>query len=363
MAHVSPVLLALLLLGCSHAEPFAMSDPVQDGPFAPGAVVRMTYGEGVSAASWLPAGDTLVLAGRDEDRRDGDVCLFLLPAAGGTRHGGYCASGYAQADSTETFGSPTVSGDGTVAVTHYRQHRGGSRFGSIRAGPLAIPLVAAELSTLPFALDGRIFQAATDLAWEPDGSLVFLAWTDEVNEPCGACDGVLYRIPYRILRLDPAAPGPPVPVTGGYLATSLTPDGQGGLFTTYAASDLLWRISAAGDSVAVHDFGAGSHVRGADHRAGKVAVILRGLSSFAADDIGAIQTRDGMGVLAILDLASGTEAVVGPPDMLFRDPALSPDGQSVIARGSHFTTTIDGFGNVDTVLTRPGGDLWRLSVP
>jgi hypothetical protein len=363
MAHSGLVLLALLVLGCSHAEPFAVSDPVQDGPLAPGAVIRLTYSAGVSPASWLPVGDTLVLAERDQDRDEGDVCLFLLPAGGGTRQGGYCSAGYLQADSIESFGSPAVSSDRTVAATYRHQRLGGSAFGAIRAGPLATPFIATDVASLPFSLNGRIFQNATDLAWQPDGSLVFLAWTDEAYQPCETCDGDLYRIPYGIVRVDPGTPGLSAPVVGGYLATSVTPDGMGGLFTTYAGSDQLWRISAGGDSVAVHDFGPGSKVRGADHRAGKVAIILGGTELRVTDDIGVVQVEDGVGALAILDLASGSTAVVSPPDMLFRDPALSPDGRSVVARGSHFTTAIDGFGNVDTVLTRPGGDLWRINVP
>jgi len=364
MAHAGPALLVLLVCGCSHAEPFAVSDPVQDGPFAPGAVVRLTYGAELSPASWLPAGDTLVLTERDQDRSEGDVCLFLLPAGGGTRQGGFCSGSHLQGDSIELFSSPAVSSERTLAVTYRHQRVGGSLFGSIRTGPLATPFIATDVASLPFSLNGRIFQNATDLAWQTDGSLVLLAWTDEILEKtCGglSCDELI-RIPYGAVRAAPGASGSLSAVTGTYLATSVTPDGQGGLFTTYPASDQLWRISA-GDSVAVHDFGAGSKVRDADYRAGKVAVILGGFSSFATDDIGVIQTEDGVGALAILDLATGAAGVVSPPDMLFRDPALSPDGRSVVARGSHFTTASGGPGNIDTVLTRPGGDLWRITLP
>lgn len=351
MAHVSPVLLALLVLGCSHAEPFAVSDPVQDGPFAPDAVVRLTYGAGVSPASWLPAGDTLVLAARDDDRHEGDVCLFRLPAAGGTRQGGYCSTGHAQSDSVEDYGSPAVSRDRTLAVRYFHRRLGGSTFGAIRIGPLATPFVATEITSVPFFQDGRLMHNVSDLAWQPDGSLVFLAWTDEILErTCGPrrCD-VLLRIPFGAYHTTPNPDGAPRAVPGSFLATSITPDGQGGLFATFPASDQLWRISPDGDSVVVHDFGAGSKVRGADYRAGKVAVILGGTEVVATDDIGVIQTDDGVGVVTVLDLASGTTAVVSPPNMLFRDPVLSPDGRSVVARGGQLTTA--------------GGDLWRMTVP
>ena len=350
MTHGGPVMLALLVLGCSHAEPFAVADPVQEVPFAPGEVVRLTYGQGVSAAGWLPAGDTLVLAQNDPDQRVGDICLYLLPAGGGTHRGGFCSSSHQQADSLETFGNPAVSDNGTIAVTYRHQRLGGSTFGVIRTGPLALPFTATDVSSLPFSLNGRVFQNATDFAWQPDGSLAFLAWTDEVWEKLCAglpCDE-LVRIPYGAVRLPPGAGGGATAVTGTYLATSITPDGAGGLFVTYPASDQLWRISAAGDSVAVHDFGPGSMVRDADYRAGKVAVILGGTQSIAADDIGVMQVQPGAGAVAILDLASGTVAVVSPPDMFFHDPALSPDGRHVVALGGFISQ---------------GESLWRINIP
>ena len=359
MAHAGPALLALLVCGCSHAEPFAVSDPVQEGPFAPGAVVRLTYDAGLSPASWLAAGDSLVLTERDQDRREGDVCLFLLPAGGGTRQGGFCSGSHLQGDSIELFSSPAVSSERILAVTYRHQRLGGSVFGSIRTGPLATPFIATDVASLPFSLNGRIFQNATDLAWQADGSLVLLAWTDEILEQtCGGlnCDELI-RIPYGAVRTAPGAGGSLTAVSGTYLATSVTPDGQGGLLTTYPASDQLWRVSAGGDSVAVHDFGPGSLPRDAHRAAGKVVVVTGGAASTAVDDIGVIQTSSGFGNLVVLDLASGTATGVGPANMLFRDPVLSPDGRSVVAIGSEFVP-----GGVPQFL-RPEGDLWRISLP
>ncbi len=351
MAHAGPALLALLILGCSHAEPFAVSDPAEDGPFAPGAAVRLTYGSGISPAAWLPNGDTLVLAARDEDRNEGgrtglpigDVCLFLLPAVGGSREGEYCSATWAQADSLETFGSPAVSAARALAFKYFHQRIGGSTFGSIRTAPLDPPLVPTVVSPLPFAFGNRLIQDVSDLAWQPDGSLVFVAWTDEVLEKTCAgipCDELL-RIPYRVIHL---AGGTASAVPGTYLATSVTSDGAGGLFATFPASDQLWHITPAGDSVPVHDFGPGSLVRDAHQAAGRVIVVTGGDASAELDDIGMIQTNIGFGSLLLLDLLSGTASAVGPAGMEFRDPVLSPDGRAVVA-------------------ISVAGDLWRIDLP
>ncbi len=353
MAHAGPALLALLVLGCSHAEPFAVSDPAEDGPFAPGAVVRLTYGSGISPAAWLPNGDTLVLAARDEDRNEGrrtglpigDVCLFLLPAAGGSRAGEYCSATSAQADSLETFGSPAVSAARALAFKYFHQRLGGSTFGSIRTASLDPPFVPAVVSPLPFSFGNRLIQDASDLAWQPDGSLVFVGWTDEVLERF--CDGspcdILVRIPFGVFRIAPGG-GAPATVPGTYLATSAAPDGQGGLLATFPASDQLWRISPAGDSVAVHDFGPGSLVRDAHQAAGRVIVVAGGDARAELDDIGMIQRNIGFGSLLLLDLLSGTASAVGPAGMEFRDPVLSPDGRAVVA-------------------ISVAGDLWRIDLP
>lgn len=366
MAHAGPALLAILLLvGCDHAGPFTVSSPAEDGPFAPGAVARLTFGSGISPAGWLPSSDTLVLAARDEDRSEGDICLFLLPASGGTRGGGLCSPTFNQADSVELFGAPVVSSSRTVAFTYKHRRQGGSTFGSIRSGPLSVPFAPVELSSLPFSMGGRLIQDASDLGWVTDDDLSFLAWTDEVVErdcPAGPCD-VLLRIPLGGMRVSQGGGGV-TPIAGTWLATSVTPDGNGGLFATFPGSDQLWRVSASGDSAAVHDFGPASGVRGADHKAGRVAVIVAGDAMAEADDLGLISTSSGFGELVVLDLASGTTTRVGPLDMIFRDPALSPDGRKVVAIGTHFTTTRQPSSSlVDTVLARPQGDLWRISLP
>ena len=365
MTRAGPVLLVLLALGCNHAEPFAVSDPVEDGPFAPGPPVRLTFGEGVSPAAWLPDADTVVLAARNEDRPEGDICLVLLPAAGGARSSDLCSRSYQQGDSIEVFRAPAVSPDREVAYPYFHRRSGGSTFGSLRTLSLGSASQPVDVSPLPFSMGGRVFQEASDLAWQPDGSLVFIGWTDEVLEKTCmglACDE-LVRIPFGVMRISGGALST---VPGTYLATSATPDGNGGIYATFPTSDALWRISPAGDSVAVHDFGPGSLVRGADHKAGKVAVIVGGHHSVATDDIGVFQTASGFGDLVVLDLASATVTRIGPPDMLFRDPALSSDGRSVVAIGSSFIVVprpppFAVFS--DTTYARPQGDLWRMNLP
>lgn len=364
MTRACPALLVFLVLGCDHAEPFAVSDPAEDGPFVPGQVVRLTYGTGISPAAWLPGADTVVLAARSEDRDEGDVCLVLLPASGGTRSSDLCSHSYQQGDSVEVFRAPAVSPDREVAYPYFHRRSGGSTFGSLRTLALGSASQPTDVNPIPFASGARVFQEVSDLAWQPDGSLVFIGWTDEVLEKtCGGlpCDE-LVRIPFGVMR---TSGGAPAVLPGTYLATSATPDGNGGLFATFPNSDELWRISTAGDSVAVHDFGPGSKVRGADHQAGKVAVVVRGTHSVAVDDIGVFQTSSGFGELVVLDLPSGTVTRIGPQDMLFRDPALSTDGRAVVAIGSAFTVTPRSPGSpiMDTTYARPLGDLWRMNLP
>jgi hypothetical protein len=276
-----------------------------------------------------------------------------------------CSHSYQQGDSIEILAAPAVSPDRDVAFPYFHRRSGGSTFGSLRTVSLGSASTPTDINPIPFSMGARLFQEVSDLAWQPDGSLVFIGWTDEVLEKtCGGlvCDE-LVRIPFGAIRI---SGGAAAAVPGTYLITSATPDGNGGLYATFPTGDELWRISAAGDSVAVHDFGPGSKVRGADHQAGKVAVILGGNYSVAADDIGIFQTASGFGDLVVLDLATATVTRVGPQDMLFRDPALSSDGRSIVAIGSAFTAVPrpPPFSNLlDTIYSRPQGDLWRIVVP
>lgn len=116
---VSCVPLLLLAVACSHTEPFQDPDETNQGPFAPGDPVQLTYNLLIDATpAWLP-GDSL-LTYSFEERHDefgnNDLCLGALPAAGGTRASQSCPNTAAALDSVERYQSAVALNDSVVAL-------------------------------------------------------------------------------------------------------------------------------------------------------------------------------------------------------------------------------------------------------
>ncbi len=78
--------------------------------------------------------------------------------------------------------------------------------------------------------------------------------------------------------------------------------------------------------------------------------------------LGPIQ-RDSGGVVHVVDLAAGIDRPLDGPGLLFRRPALSPDGAHLVAEG--YPVTIFNFPDGVTADTTVGqsGDLYLFDIP
>ena len=116
--HVRYLLALMSVMGCGHTDPFTDPDNAEDGPFAAGDPLRLTYNPGVDAYPFYLPGDTLIgyafLRPRSTNQNQ---CFGVLPAAGGTTISESCPRTAASLDSTQRFevGAP-LTADSVVLV-------------------------------------------------------------------------------------------------------------------------------------------------------------------------------------------------------------------------------------------------------
>jgi hypothetical protein len=359
---------------CNHSEPFGPPAIGSTQPFDPAPPVRLTLNQAADRdASWLPDGSGILYSARQAGRHDQDVCLAELPPTGGSQRRLVCDLSGTGAETTDAIETPALAPDGRLAfvkaLSAINAISPGQQAVSVASG--ADPRTAADVQPIPYTVPGEPRHSAVlDLRWQSPSRLVFVGsrWTYRV--PCQFCmaDTIVSGLEVGMLDLSGGA-GTLSVLAGTDFASGVTTGGSEDevYFTLGGDSRVYRRVLSTGATDVVYDFGAAGIARDVHAAAGRMTAVVGGRVAFSADpELGPTQWDSG-GIVHVVDLASGADVALDGPG-LFRRPALSPQGDRIVAEGYPLiiTPVIDpGTGEVvgaDTTVGR-AGDLYLFGAP
>ena len=328
---------ALALAACSHTEAFENPDRTIDGPFAPGAPLRLTYNAGADQApAFVPTGDGVLYAFVRPGTGDGDQCLGLLPPGGGTATE-WCPRSAGSRDSTDRLGEP-VSLDET-ALLYPRASRPigavADAWSYLGTAPVTDPDAFAPRVRFPFtASSGRLHLRAAFPIVLDGGRIAYLARKLVSAAPVPTGEGaLLVELGVEVAIASLADDAAPAPVEGTADATSLAPGAAAGEFLFTRPDDASVYVRRADGTVEVlHTFAATA--REPSLAAGRLLAVVGGSVGMWFEGVPATQTAqvDFGGPLVLVDLDTGEETVISSPAALYRRPRLSPDGTFAVAQ-------------------------------
>ena len=349
---------------CSHSEPFSNPQGT-DVPFDAGPPARLTLNPAHDGnPSWLADGTGILYSAQQLDRADDDVCLAELPPTGGSQRRLVCDIP-GDKESSDAVQSAAAAADGRLAaLSAGNGNLGGTSpvFLGIAVAPTLDASNAQTVRGLPFTPTGGTAQDyAGYLRWLSEDRLVYVGQHFIVRRPCPeqGCplDTLLNGTDVTILDLaGETVTGAAVP--GTTLATGVAPvqEGTAILYTLSNDTRIYRRALASGDVAVVHDFGPAGVVRDVHAAGNRIAAIVGGRVEFTVDPRSGPTQWDSGGVLHVLDLEGDAETVLDTPGRLYRRPAVSPDGASVVAEG--FPLVITGPVLTPDTTVSKSGDLY-----
>jgi hypothetical protein len=330
---------AFLALACGHTDPFSAPPFGTTQPFDPSPPVRLTLNESADrGASWLPDGSGILYSAQQLGRPDHDVCLAELPATGGSQRRLVCDLSGRGDDSTNAIESPVLSPDGRLAFG-----KASGRIGAVSPDREAVAVAAgsdasgaANVQPIPYTIPGEPrHNAVRQLRWQGADRLVFVGAHVAYRVPCQTCvlDTIISGLKLGVLDLS-AAGATVSALSGTDFASGVSrgPTDDEIYFTLGGDSRVFRRVLSSGATDVVYDFGPAGIARDVDAAAGRLAAVVGGRVAFSVDpELGPTQWDSG-GIVHVVDLASGADAVLEGPAS-FRRPALSPAGTEVVAEG------------------------------
>jgi hypothetical protein len=367
MAQRSTVALAVVLLGCGHTEPFTPVDQGTEQPFNPTPPVRLTLNLGADRSpAWLADGSGIVYSTQSLARPDGDLCLAVLPPAGGRQRQLWCdvPGDTGTADAIE---SPAPGPDGRllyVAGTGPVGARNPS-FEAVALAPTFDPTNARNVRTLPYTPDGGAQVNGTgQFRWLDGNRIVYLGQQVAYRTLCFGCplDTIVTGRSVNLFQVD--QPGSiPAAVPGTELASGVAPapGGDAILYTISGSSLVFRRTLSTGQTDSVFDFGAAGIARDIHVSGNRLVGVVGGRVAFSTDpELGPVQWDSG-GVIHVVDLVSGSDVALDDPGHLYRHPALSPAGDRIVVEG--YGVIVSGTpGAADTAVSR-ASDIYLIGAP
>ena len=372
---VRAVTLTLLLLACSHGEPFGPADHAGSDPLQPTIQpLRLTYGGGSSPA-WLPDGSGFVYAYPALEHSNGtdnpDLCLGILPASGGRRLASICSNSAFEAETVDVYTQPAPAPDGDrlAFLRGLLDPVTGSGLTSLIVGPIdSLPAGTSVANNRFPGPHGQVLGVGL-LRWLDRDQLLFLGADDGTFSPCGTCDPIVVRRWRDAFRLAAAGGEAPVAITGTEFATSIAVGSASELYLTFGNDGRLVRHDLnSGAETVVAAFDASMAPRDADYANGRVALVARGDITQLTDDEGQpMQGDDKGGELQVVNVATGAITPLPSATLLFRRPRWSPDGTALLVEGYPYqVVTVVPPDNVNTFIdtvVSASSDIYRVQVP
>jgi hypothetical protein len=352
--------LALLFGACDHSTPFTPPDTILDEPLIDGNPVQLTYGASQGAA-WTPDGAALVFPFRDGGRSDGDVCLGLLPASGGTIVDMLCHEGPRTTDTLDALRLPAVSPALDVAFVRSSGLPNAlvPRERWLAFSPLEGPHAETRVRFIPFqSASGTQLTSLAVLRWLGDDRLAFIANAEEIVLPCDTCDPIVVESGRALIVADLSGAAPQlteIPTAGNPIGLAVDGDD---LYYVLAGDARVYRqTGVAGAPVVVHDFAPHALIRGIDVADGRLVAIANGLATTYETDAGTV-LEDGPGELYLVDLGTGETQSLTRTGLRFEAPALRPGGDAVAVTGVPVRNLDSG-----AIVVDGPGNIWMFGQP
>jgi hypothetical protein len=366
MPNFAHLLLPLAALACGHTDPFGSIPLDRDQPFDAAPPVRLTLNRGADRRpAWLGDGSAVMYSTQPVGRSDHDVCLALIPAAGGGQRQLTCDLSPPATAHSDALESAAPAADGRLAFV-----AGSSPIGAplpeaeaIVLASVAHPATRQTLQFLPYTIPGhRRHLGISQLHWLGSNRLVYLGEAVTFFTPCPFCgrDTLRSGLDGVWLNLD----GTPTPhaIAGTDHASGISPGAnEDEVYYTIGGETRVYRqFISTGEVSVVHDFGAAGIVRDVHVAGGRLAAVVGGRVAFSVDSALGPTQWDSGGTLHVLNLQDGTDQIVDGPG-LFRRPRLSPSGSAVVAEVYPLIITDLG-GFADTVVSHEA-DLYTFGQP
>jgi hypothetical protein len=357
---------ALSGTACEHTAPFQPDPYPPAPPFSTVLPYRLTFNIGDDRTpSWLTDGSGIIYSSEQEDRRDHDRCLTVLPAEGGTIRTKYCRLNPIYDDSTDLMESPAISPGGRIffqQVTSWigRQKRG---VADLMLGDAGDPWGAVRIGTMPYtAPNGRIHSSLRSPQWLGADTLVYLAEQLFYEGSTFYPDTFYTGLDVVLLDFSGATPQlGVVPGTDYASSVGLSEDRQRIYYTLGGDSRVFERVLSTGAVTTVYDFGAGTIVRDAQIRGNHLVAVVGGSVLYRLEDAHGYVQRDEGGNLAFVDLSTGTNRVVSGNVVLYRHPVISPDGKRVVVEVQPYAP-VHADPLSDYTATNHRADLWLFGL-
>jgi hypothetical protein len=367
MPKCSALVFVVVLLGCSHTDPFPPPDHSTDQPFNPTPPVQLTLNPAADRGpAWLADGSGIVYSTQLLSRPDKDVCLALLPSTGGRQRELWCDVP-GDGDFTDAIEAPTPAADGRLAFLAATNLPGASSPASeaLAVAPTLDPPNAAMVGTLPFTPEGAggAQNAAGHFRWLEPERLVYLGQRVVYRTFCFGCplDTVVTGLSVNLFQVQPGST--PAAVPGTELASGVTPapEGDAVFFTLSGDSRVFHRTLSTGEVTVAFDFGSGAIARDLHAVGDRLVAVVGGRVAFTNDPLLGPTQWDSGGVIHVVDLGTGTDLPLADAERLYRRPALSPAGDRIVAEGYRLIIEI-GDGQADTTVSK-AGDIYLIGAP
>jgi hypothetical protein len=358
-------LAVVLLLGCSHGEPFASPDVPSDA-LGPGDDVRLTYNvEQDYWPAWTADGRGILYSFVNLQPGTQHRCIGLIPATGGTRTWQLCDDRGIERDSVNSFTAYALDANGRLLYTEATAADDGQTLSPDRTtlwiADTSMPFVRRALLTLPAFANTTPIEWLVDLEWT--GPSTFLALDQDLAiyshcRFCGFVDSAFYGIAVLRGTIDQAGVTfVPIEGTTGATSYSLAENGTSIVFTL-RNDRRLYKVPAAGGTrtlVTAPMGQAGGQLLGVSCR-GSNCVVASDPVTLSDDVFGTFPSADpGTRELHAVSLVTGAVLSLRKDTTgIFATPRVSPvNGDVVLQVGG-------AFGHIQT-FTNSGSDLHLYS--